>query len=110
MENTQETANVGIIGFEDIMEDYEPSKNKSVKFITKYEKTALLAARRQQLSNNAPTMLTEDEIKKHKVNITSIYQIADIEYVLDKIPLLIRRKMPDGSYEYWKTEDLIKLD
>ena len=36
--------------------------------------------------------------------------IAEKELILGKIPFIVRRYLPDGSYEDWKVEELIGLD
>ncbi len=41
--------------YNDINKDYDITKNKSVKFLTIYEKTAVIGLRKQQLANGAST-------------------------------------------------------
>ena len=36
--------------------------------------------------------------------------IAEKELIENKIPFIIRRYLPDGSYEDWKVNELIRLD
>ena len=38
---------------------------------------------------------------------TDPLKIAEMELREDKIPMIVRRYLPDGSYEDWKVKDLI---
>ena len=49
---------------------------------------------------NAPIMV---ELKGE----TDPLQIAEMELRQNKIPLIVRRYLPDGSFEDWSVEDLI---
>jgi DNA-directed RNA polymerase I, II, and III subunit RPABC2 len=51
-------------------------------------------------SMNAPTMV---ELEGE----TDPLQIAMKELAEKKIPLIIRRHLPDGSYEDWSVEELV---
>jgi DNA-directed RNA polymerases I, II, and III subunit RPABC2 len=68
--------------------------------LTKYERAKVLGTRALQLSNGA----------KPYVDITGIVDVIDIakkelrEY---KIPIIIRRKMPDGTYIDIKVSEMI---
>ena len=37
------------------------------------------------------------------------YEIAKLEYTKKKIPLIIKRRLPDNTFEYWKLEDLVLI-
>ena len=39
--------------------------------------------------------------------VTTAYEIALLELKANKIPLIIRRRLPNGGYEDWRTEELI---
>ena len=71
------------------------------KYMTKYERARVLGTRALQLSMNAPPMVkTRGE--------TDPLKIAQMELTEGCIPIIIRRYLPDGSYEDWKISDLIK--
>lgn len=38
---------------------------------------------------------------------TDPLKIAEMELREDKIPMIVRRYLPDGSFEDWKVKDLI---
>lgn len=88
--------------YEEIVAGYDPLTNNTRNIMTKYEKTAMIGMRTQQLSNNAPTTLTEDELNE----TISIRDIAMKEFQLKKIPLMVERNV-NGNKEYWKIEDMI---
>ncbi|KAM7202317.1 RNA polymerase, subunit omega/K/RPB6 [Naviculisporaceae sp. PSN 640] len=70
-------------------------------FMTKYEKARILGTRALQISMNAPVLVDlEGE--------TDPLQIAIKELREKKIPLVVRRYMPDGYYEDWTCEELLQ--
>uniref|UniRef100_A0A7S3J4U4 Uncharacterized protein n=1 Tax=Euplotes harpa TaxID=151035 RepID=A0A7S3J4U4_9SPIT len=71
----------------------------SPPFLTKYERARILGARALQISKNAPLCV-------HPDGETDPYKIAEKELQERKIPFIIRRYLPDGSYEDWKLEEL----
>jgi DNA-directed RNA polymerase I, II, and III subunit RPABC2 len=72
----------------------------TTRYLTKYEQARILGTRALQLSMNAPPMV---EIEGE----TDPLQIAMKELAQKKIPLIIRRYLPDNSYEDWSIEELI---
>ncbi|KLU84293.1 DNA-directed RNA polymerase I [Magnaporthiopsis poae ATCC 64411] len=76
-------------------------KRTTTPFMTKYEKARILGTRALQISMNAPVLVDlEGE--------TDPLQIAIKELAEKKIPLIIRRYMPDGFYEDWTCEELLQ--
>merc|ERR1711935_309764 len=74
------------------------------KFMTKYERARIIGTRALQISKNAPVL-----IDLGKEDMDPIL-IAEKELADRKIPFLIRRYLPDGSYEDWKVSELEILD
>ncbi|KAJ9657508.1 subunit common to RNA polymerases I, II, and III [Neophaeococcomyces mojaviensis] len=75
-------------------------KRSTTPFMTKYERARVLGTRALQISMNAPVLVDlEGE--------TDPLQIAIKEFNQKKIPLVVRRYMPDGSFEDWTCEELI---
>merc|ERR1719401_3065400 len=70
------------------------------KFMTKYEKARLLGTRAEQISRNAPIMVDPE-------GETSPLEIATKELKEKKIPFVIRRYLPDGTFEDWPVTELI---
>ncbi|KAH9898949.1 RNA polymerase Rpb6 [Xylariomycetidae sp. FL2044] len=70
-------------------------------YMTKYEKARILGTRALQISMNAPVLVDlEGE--------SDPLQIAIKEMREKKIPLIVRRYMPDGYYEDWTCEELLQ--
>lgn len=69
--------------------------------MNKYESTYILGMRALQLSMNAPPTVDIGDL-------TDPLEIAIKEFNENKIPFIVERKLPDGSVEYWKFEELIK--
>ena len=72
----------------------------TTRYLTKYERARVLGTRALQISMNAPVMVDlEGE--------TDPLKIAQKELRERKIPIVIRRYLPDGSYEDWGIDELI---
>lgn len=79
----------------------QPNKNRiTTKYMTKYERARVLGTRALQISMNAPVMVDIE-------NETDPLKIAMKELRQRKIPIIIRRYLPDGSYEDWSIDELI---
>ncbi|CAM9557246.1 unnamed protein product [Heterosigma akashiwo] len=75
----------------------------TTKYMTKYERARILGTRALQISMNAPVMVDiEGE--------TDPLRIAMKELREKKIPIIVRRYLPDGSYEDWGADELIVED
>uniref|UniRef100_A0A7S2E4M0 Uncharacterized protein n=1 Tax=Helicotheca tamesis TaxID=374047 RepID=A0A7S2E4M0_9STRA len=72
----------------------------TTKYLTKYERARVLGTRALQISMNAPVMVDLD-------GETDPLKIAMKELRERKIPIIIRRYLPDGSHEDWKIDELI---
>ncbi|KAJ2721650.1 DNA-directed RNA polymerases I, II, and III subunit RPABC2 [Coemansia sp. Benny D115] len=69
-------------------------------YMTKYERARILGARALQISMNAPVMVELD-------GESDPYEIALKELRAKKIPFVIRRYLPDQSFEDWRVTELI---
>jgi len=79
------------------------SNHKTQPFLTKYEKTKILGQRTNQINIGATPYIDVPN------NIIDGYLIAQLELKAKKIPIIIRRPLPNGKSEYWKLEDLEQL-
>lgn len=78
-------------------------KRMTTPYMTKYERARILGTRALQISMNAPVLVPiEGE--------TDPLAIAMKELRAQKIPLTIRRYLPDGSFEDWSVEELLTND
>ena len=69
-------------------------------FMTKYEKARVLGTRALQISKNAPLMIVP------LPGESDPYKLAERELLERRIPFIVRRYLPDGSYEDWKLSEL----
>ena len=65
-----------------------------------YERARVLGTRALQISMNAPVMVDI-------AGETDPLKIAEKELREKKIPIIIRRYLPDGSHEDWPLKELI---
>lgn len=72
----------------------------TTRYLTKYERARLLGTRALQLSMNAPPLVELD-------GETDPLAIAAKELRERKLPLIVRRYLPDGSFEDWSLDELI---
>ena len=79
---------------------HRQKKRTTTPYLTKYERARVLGTRALQISMNAPVMVELD-------GETDPLHIAMKELKARKIPILIRRYLPDGSYEDWGIDELI---
>ncbi|KAK5070778.1 subunit common to RNA polymerases I, II, and III [Lithohypha guttulata] len=75
-------------------------KRTTTPYMTKYERARVLGTRALQISMNAPPLVDLQ-------GETDPLQIAMKEFDEKKIPLIVRRYLPDGSFEDWTCEELL---
>ncbi|KAI8575637.1 hypothetical protein K450DRAFT_260779 [Umbelopsis ramanniana AG] len=78
----------------------ESKERVTTPYMTKYERARVLGTRALQISLNAPVMI---ELNGESDPLV----IAMKELREKKIPLIVRRFLPDNSYEDWHVKDLI---
>ncbi|KAF8516723.1 subunit common to RNA polymerase I [Hysterangium stoloniferum] len=79
----------------------QPNKVRvTTPYLTKYERARVLGTRALQISMNAPVLVPLD-------GESDALQIAIKELSQGKTPLVIRRYLPDGSFEDWPVSELI---
>ncbi len=78
----------------------DKSKRITTRYMTKYERARVLGTRALQISMNAPVMVDI-------AGETDPLKIAMKELRERKIPMIIRRYLPDNSYEDWNIDELI---
>jgi DNA-directed RNA polymerase I, II, and III subunit RPABC2 len=74
--------------------------HKTIPILTKYEKTRILGIRAKQINSGAKPLV------KLNTQLIDGYLIALKELEEKKIPVIIRRPIPNGSSEYWHLQDL----
>ena len=78
-------------------------RHRSQPFVTQYEKTRILGFRTNQLAQGARPFIV---VPPH---VTSTLEIARMELEQRRLPFVVKRPMPDGSFEYWRLSDLMIL-
>ena len=86
-----------IININETYINYSQKNKTTPSFITKFEKAKILGIRSEMISNGSPPLVQTD--------FTDSYDIAKQEYLEKKIPLIIRRYLPNNTYEDWKLSD-----
>lgn len=81
----------------------QKSNRITTRYMTKYERARILGTRALQIAMCAPVMV---ELEGE----TDPLQIAMKELKQRKIPIIIRRYLPDHSYEDWGIDELIITD
>jgi len=78
----------------------DKENRSTTPYMTKYERARVLGTRALQISLNAPVFVdTEGEHDPLKIAMKELRE--------KKVPLIIRRYLPDGFYEDWTVEELL---
>jgi DNA-directed RNA polymerase I, II, and III subunit RPABC2 len=72
-------------------------------FLTLYEKAKIISLRASQLAHGSPPFIEVPDI------LTDVYLIAKAELEAKRLPYLVKRPLPDGTYEYWRRADLMLI-
>lgn len=73
--------------------------HKTIPFVTKYEKARIIGQRAAQLDAGATPYVNAEFL----IDGASI---AELEFEEKKIPVIIKRPLPNGAFEYWRLKDL----
>jgi len=76
----------------------------SQPFLSVYERTKLLGFRANQLAQGAKSYL-----KPVPEYLTSTLEIAKLELNQRLLPFIIKRPIPNGTFEYWRLSDLMLI-
>lgn len=72
-------------------------------FLTSYERTKCISYRASQINNGGkPYIVVPD-------GVTDAYEIAKLELEAKRLPYIIKRPIPDGSFEVWRLSDLVMI-
>jgi DNA-directed RNA polymerases I, II, and III subunit RPABC2 len=77
--------------------------HRSMPFLSVYEHTKILGMRTNQLAQGARPYIVVPE------HITNVIDIARLELEQRRLPIIIKRHMPDGTYEKFRLSDMIIL-
>ena len=85
--------------------DYVKREKKTKPYLTKFELTKIIGCRATQIENGAPTLL-----KHVPKNIRDSKSIAELEFENKLVPFMIRRYLPNGTFEDWKITDFLNYN
>lgn len=84
--------------------DARTQTNKTPRYFTKYEYTALVAMRAQQIAEGAKPLVSLDGLKASDPMF--VWNVAKREVEQQKLPFMVRRQLPNGTSEYWSAQEL----
>jgi DNA-directed RNA polymerase subunit K/omega len=79
------------------------AKHTTYPFVTLYERTRIIGLRANQLSQGARPFIPIPP------QVTDVREIARLEFAQKKLPFIIQRPLPNGTFEYWRLSDLMIL-
>ena len=88
------------------LDSYPPNKeidknHTSVPYLTLFEKTKIIGFRANQIAQGARALIN---VPKH---VSDVLEIARLELEQKRLPYILKRPMPDGTFEYIRLADLI---
>jgi DNA-directed RNA polymerases I, II, and III subunit RPABC2 len=92
-----------IISVNEMYAKYNSSSRVTQPRINRFEKAKMLGVRSEMLANGSPALINVPP------GMSSTYEIAKLEYRQKKIPLIIKRRLPNKTFEYWKLDDLVLI-
>ena len=76
----------------------------TLPYYTKYEQVTLIGTRAQQLAEGAKPLVSLTGILTSDPKF--VWNVAEKEVFERKLPFIIHRRLPDGTSEYWSTQEL----
>jgi len=73
-------------------------------YFTKYEYTALIATRAQQLAEGAKPLIDLKGLKTSDPMF--VWTVAKKEVAERKLPYIIRRQLPNNTSEFWSVQEM----
>jgi DNA-directed RNA polymerase I, II, and III subunit RPABC2 len=83
--------------------DQVDANHRTCPFLTNYERTKIIGLRANQISRGSVPFIV---VPKH---ITDVRDIARLELEQKRLPYIIKRPLPNGTFEYWRLADLLIL-
>jgi len=79
------------------------ANHRTYPFLTNFERTKIIGLRANQISKGSAPFIV---VPPH---ITDVRDIARLELEQKRLPYLIKRPLPNGTFEYWRLSDLLQL-
>ncbi len=84
--------------------DVQTADRITQPYYTKYEFTALVAVRAQQISDGAKPLVSLDGLRASDPMF--VWNVARREIEERKLPFIIRRQLPNNTMEFWSAMEL----
>lgn len=99
-EEEEDIEEAKIINYSNVLDaTVEMKKKRTNPYLTKYEKARIIGIRAQQIASGSIPLVDSK-------GLVSPISIALKELKERKIPFIIRRKLPNNTYEDWTIEEL----
>ena len=85
------------------MKKHLDDNHRSQPFLSVFEKTKILGFRANQIAQGARPYILVPE------HISNVLDIAKLELEQRRLPFILKRPMPDGTFEYWRLSDLLLI-
>jgi DNA-directed RNA polymerase I, II, and III subunit RPABC2 len=79
------------------------TQHRTYPFLTNFERTKIIGLRANQISKGSVPFIA---VPPH---ITDVRDIARLELEQKRLPFIIKRPLPNGTFEYWRLMDLMLL-
>ena len=96
------TEDFKLLTYKNVIENIEKKPKTTMPILTKFERARIMGARLQQLAYGAKPCVDTTGLK-------SIQEIVQKELEERKILFIIRRNLPNGTYEDWKLEEFLTV-
>lgn len=77
--------------------------HRTYPFLTNFERTKIIGLRANQISRGSTPFI---DVPAH---VTDVRDIARLELEQKRLPFIIKRPLPNGTFEYWRLIDLLIL-
>ncbi len=91
-----------ILTYENVLENIGKKQKRSIPYLTKFERARIIGTRLQQIAYGAKPRVDT-------TGLSTIQEIVEKELEERKILFIVRRPMPDGTFEDWKLEEFISV-
>jgi len=96
----EESNKFQVIDYSEALDKANNAKKTTIPIMSKFERAKIIGYRATQISKGSPALI---DVK----NISDPYEIAEKELSEKKTPIIIRRTLPDNTYEDWKVEEFL---
>lgn len=86
------------------VQDSLKENRTTLPYYTKYEYTALVGTRAQQIQDGAKPLVSLDGLVTSDPQFH--WKVSEREILEKKLPFIIHRRLPNGISEYWSASEL----